>query len=454
MKKFNFFVLSMLSLFIGGSSVFAATQYCGKTLSGGSNSIQLTCQKEGGVPVMRIVGENLNGLGGTFFNPGAVDIRNRITSKTSTEIVITFQEENPQLYTPLYVLMPGEVNFGNIDEIDWNATCAAPTEPSINVSKDKLSFISSVLKPQTFTVTGKNLSDAISISSSSANFTVSPASIEPEAEFPVTVTVTCSATEDETAELEISSEGAQSQTISLSYTNYVTQPIVFTESCKIEGAGVFLYFNGYGTTYARDLSKYTVTVTSTNQAISSITVQNPAAAYLYCAMNAAPVGDDITTVTLTYENGDSGSASFKGSTYIVTCELTTPPVINTLAESEIGADYAKLSVSATDEEGADVTMFIVSSVSFDEQVLESEEGILTIENLEPDTEYTVDVYAMDRCDNVSDPSSITFTTDVATEDPDTKANTSDTYKLFENNIKQVVVVTEENVYKLSGEELK
>lgn len=64
---------------------------------------------------------NLNGLGGSFWNTneGGKDVRQNTTKLNDK--VYKFEVAStvaPQLYTPLYVLMPGEVNFGQ-EHFDW-----------------------------------------------------------------------------------------------------------------------------------------------------------------------------------------------------------------------------------------------------------------------------------------------------------------------------------------------
>ena len=102
-----------------------ATSYCHDQLSSndGNSTITLTCEKiSDGNYEMTIEGENLQGLGGTFYNPGAVDVRSKITSSTSTKIVINIDAaSDPTFYTPLYVLMPGEVVFPTLDNIEWGS---------------------------------------------------------------------------------------------------------------------------------------------------------------------------------------------------------------------------------------------------------------------------------------------------------------------------------------------
>src|SRR5574344_698703 len=107
--------------------------------------------------------------------------------------------------------------------------------------------------------------------------------------------------------------------------NTFAADIVFTSASNIGGAGVFLYFGGYPGTYPQTTVGYTATVTSTNPIITSITVQNPTPSYLYCAMNAAPGGSDVTTITLTYTNGDCGKITFIGSAFSSTSTCSSVP---------------------------------------------------------------------------------------------------------------------------------
>lgn len=205
----------------GGNFLLAATQYCGKVLKSGANSITLTCEKVGGVPTMTIEGTNLKGLGGSFFFPDgstvSTDLRNRITTSTATKIVIKFTnaaDSNPQLHTPLYVLMPGEVTFANPSPIDWNATCTAPTEPSITVTEKSLDFDATGSK--TLNVTLANLTSDVTVSSSNPLFAIDKTSI-PQSTTSTTVTVTCSATTDAEGTITFTSTGATSVNIPVSY---------------------------------------------------------------------------------------------------------------------------------------------------------------------------------------------------------------------------------------------
>ncbi|MCQ2369085.1 MAG: hypothetical protein MJ007_01230 [Paludibacteraceae bacterium] len=244
MKKLKLLIISVLLLTGGGNFLLAATQYCGKVLKSGANSITLTCEKVGGVPTMTIEGTNLNGLGGSFFFPdgstGSTDLRKRITTSTATKIVIKFTnaaDSNPQLHTPLYVLMPGEVTFANPSPIDWNATCTAPTEPSITVTEKSLDFDATGSK--TLNVTLANLTSDVTVSSSNPLFAIDKTSI-PQSTTSTTVTVTCSATTDAEGTITFTSTGATPVNIPVSYST--------NTECKgklKESTGGDSFTNGY-----------------------------------------------------------------------------------------------------------------------------------------------------------------------------------------------------------------
>ena len=110
-----------------------ATQYCHEQLSSGDKSIYLTCELlKDGTYQLTVEGENLNGFGGSFFNPGAVDLRTTISSSDANKIVCAITAESaPQLYTPLYVMMPGEVTFQWPNDIEWG-TCGGQVEDNVN----------------------------------------------------------------------------------------------------------------------------------------------------------------------------------------------------------------------------------------------------------------------------------------------------------------------------------
>lgn len=137
MKK-HICLFSFLGVF--SISLFAAKVTYNQTpLTNGTATIFLTCSRnESCQYIVTIEGENLQGLGGTHFNPGTVPLNTTITTNTSTKIVCTITaESSPKFYTPLYVLMPGEVPFNEIQDkdIDWGSggSCDLPRMISASV---------------------------------------------------------------------------------------------------------------------------------------------------------------------------------------------------------------------------------------------------------------------------------------------------------------------------------
>ena len=92
--------------------------YCQTPLTVGANTIYLTTEKvSDGNYRMTVEGENLTGFGGSFFHPlDGQAISNFITSSTSTKIVCDIAASSaPIFYTPLYVNMPGQVTFSDLN---------------------------------------------------------------------------------------------------------------------------------------------------------------------------------------------------------------------------------------------------------------------------------------------------------------------------------------------------
>ena len=138
-------LLKSLMLIVALSCTVLATAktYCHEELKSGDYSIYLSCEKLSvGNYRMTIEGENLAGFGGTFFNPGEVDVRSTITTNTPAKIVCTIAAESePQFYTPLYVMMPAEVNFGEIKDIEWGTCGDAPVDTKAPVM-ESATFVS------------------------------------------------------------------------------------------------------------------------------------------------------------------------------------------------------------------------------------------------------------------------------------------------------------------------
>ena len=201
----------------GEEPVPTASNYCQTPIQSndGLASVMLTCTKvsDGNYQIV-FEGENLNGLGGSFYNPGAIDIRNNITSSTSTKIVCDIAaSSSPTLYTPLYVLMPGEKVFTWPNDIVWGQCSSSPvsdledpeltiTDPSaaaielaIDATK-QITWTSSNTATPTFTSSKESVaivSDAGVITAKaigSATITVKQAETDTYQEATKTITVT------------------------------------------------------------------------------------------------------------------------------------------------------------------------------------------------------------------------------------------------------------------------
>ena len=108
----------------------------------------------------------MNGLGGSFWNINGVggtrvDANMTISSDGKTLMITATSNPEQELYTPLYVMMPGEVNFGQI-VFDWQEIGGSePTldttalETEINAAKALLGSAAIDVDP------GKALNDAI-----------------------------------------------------------------------------------------------------------------------------------------------------------------------------------------------------------------------------------------------------------------------------------------------------
>ncbi len=141
--KRNLLSFLLLSAALFGAECGFAKVYCHEELTQGTNTIYLSCEKLSvGNYRLTVEGENLAGFGGTFFNPGAVDIRTTITTNTPTKLVCSIAaESDPVFYTPLYVMMPGEVIFGTLSDIEWS-TCGDGEQDTKAPVMESATFVS------------------------------------------------------------------------------------------------------------------------------------------------------------------------------------------------------------------------------------------------------------------------------------------------------------------------
>ena len=126
MKKVSF--LFALCAMLMSSLTVSAKQYCHEPLTSGSNTIYLSAQmlSEGNYQIKIEADVKMNGLGGSFCNVNGVGgyqlnaPGHFVLSEDQQTITMDIASTSaPNLYTPLYVLMPGEVAFTWPNDIEW-----------------------------------------------------------------------------------------------------------------------------------------------------------------------------------------------------------------------------------------------------------------------------------------------------------------------------------------------
>ncbi|MDP4238242.1 MAG: T9SS type A sorting domain-containing protein [Bacteroidota bacterium] len=179
MKKITRIFLLIAAMVAWGaafSDVNAAQQYCHKTISSGTNTIYLSCETpstgnyritiESDVAMANLSSGcycNINGVGGNQL----INLAGYKRSSDGKKITIDIPSSSaPNLYTPLYVLMPGEVNFGTWpNDIDWTGTCTA----SSDVTKPVMGTATVVGSP-TFNSVALNLTATDDVTSPVINY--------------------------------------------------------------------------------------------------------------------------------------------------------------------------------------------------------------------------------------------------------------------------------------------
>jgi len=129
-----------LITFIAAAMTASATQYCQQPMVNGDNTIQLSCELFGTNYRITIEGENIQGLGGSFFTINEsqnVAMSNYATvNEAHTQLVINVTSTSvPVVYTPLYVLMPGEVAYAFPSDIEWGKCSQDETMYTITVNQ-------------------------------------------------------------------------------------------------------------------------------------------------------------------------------------------------------------------------------------------------------------------------------------------------------------------------------
>lgn len=142
-KNLPKFLGTLLICVLTSLSMSAQTKYCDSDLtsSDGNTTVKLTCQQlssdtyemkiEADVEIVGLGGSHihLNGTSGTAMNtlPAVLSNGNKTYTITMSSTTV------PNMYTPLYVLMPGEKTFLP-GAIDWTANCAGSTIVNLSLS--------------------------------------------------------------------------------------------------------------------------------------------------------------------------------------------------------------------------------------------------------------------------------------------------------------------------------
>ena len=137
------FLGALLFCVLPSLSLLAQTKYCDSNLnaSDGVTTIKLSCQKTStDTYEMKIEADvEIAGFGGSFIHlngTSATDMRSLpiVLSNGNKTLTLTMTSTTiPNIYTPLYILMPGEKVF-NPGSIDWTANCSGSTFVNLDLS--------------------------------------------------------------------------------------------------------------------------------------------------------------------------------------------------------------------------------------------------------------------------------------------------------------------------------
>lgn len=137
------FLGTLLFCVLPSLSLLAQTKYCDSNLnsSDGNTTIKLSCQKTSTDNYeMKIEADvEIAGFGGSFIHlngTSATDMRSLpvVLSNGNKTLTLTMSSTTvPNIYTPLYILMPGEKVFSP-GSIDWTANCSGSTFVNLDLS--------------------------------------------------------------------------------------------------------------------------------------------------------------------------------------------------------------------------------------------------------------------------------------------------------------------------------
>ena len=134
--KMIFFLIVLFS----AAMTISAKQYCQESMVNNENSILLSCEQFGTNYRLTIEGENLQGFGGSFCTINekqnvALSDYASVSSDNKKIIVNLISTSVPVFYTPLYVLMPGEVSYAFPNDVEWGKCSQDQTKYTITVTQ-------------------------------------------------------------------------------------------------------------------------------------------------------------------------------------------------------------------------------------------------------------------------------------------------------------------------------
>ena len=164
MKK----IFTLIALICASVMSFAG-QYCHEELTNGDNKIYLSCQmlSEGNYQIKIEADVQMNGLGGSFcYKDGQagyqLNAEGHYSLSADGKTIICDIESNaaPNLYTPLYVLMPGEVSFPWPGDVVWG-TCseATKTNPELSLNATEVTLDAAIA--ETFQISATRSGDGV-----------------------------------------------------------------------------------------------------------------------------------------------------------------------------------------------------------------------------------------------------------------------------------------------------
>ena len=479
MRKTTKLILLVAALVAWGSAfsyVSAAKQYCHEPITAGGKTIYLSCETMS-VGNYRITIEsdiamtnlsagcyaNVNGTGGYQLTASPGYVRASDGKKITIDIV---SSSAPNLYTPLYVLYPGEQNFGTwpTSNIIWTGTCApavadteAPTAFTATKGAVTGSSVELLLKATdnsgavTYTVTyGSTSFDVIGTSNVEKSHIVTGLMLSTAYSFSI-VAKDAAGNSIPTPIVVAATTTAQPTNLIVNgdFANGITSWTFSSPGTVTNGEAYFSTANAAGNPWDTELKQtgksftlgtsYTLTFrarAALNRNIS-VNIQNTGIWNDQFRNNAVALTTTMETYTfvfvatstntnaqLNFHMGNMGTNS-TAAVYIDDVSLivsptadTTPPVMGTATVVGSPAfSSVNLLLAATDNVTSPVTSFVANDATngiTDKAFTADALGNATVSGLTASTSYSLVIKAKDASGNVSaNSTTVSFTTPVA-----------------------------------------